>query len=919
MKLSSRLVSPSLLALLALAAPLARADVNSLQRSFTQPLDNTKPMARWWWFGPAVTKPELEREMNFMKQGGFGGFEVQPVYPMAVDGEKPGLKNLKFLSPEFFDVLNFTAAKAKELNLRMDLTLGSGWPYGGPMFTVDEAAGRVRPQSVPVTAGQTSVPAPALRAGESYVAAYVDGQTGENPFREVEIRDNAAQLPADGAAKSVLFFIGSHTGMQVKRPAYGAEGYVIDSYSTKVVDKFIHEIAEPELKALGTNLPYSVFCDSLEVAGEDWTGDFLAEFQKRRGYDLRPWLPALTTDAGPKTKDIRHDWGQTLTELYNENFVGRMTKWSEANHTKFRVQGYGTPPAALFSYAYANLPEGEGFGWKNLGMSRWAASASHLLGQPVTSSETWTWLHSPVFRATPLDMKAEADLHFLQGINQLIAHGWPYTPETIEYPGWRLYASAVFDEKNPWWIVMPDITAYLQRMSSLLRQGTPANDVALYLADSDAWASFTPGRVAMNSSLIQALGRDITGRILDAGYNLDFFDDGLLDRRGKVDGAALTFGDVHYKIVVLAGVERIPLKTMRQLEQFAKNGGIVVATRRLPALAPGFKTSEADSQEVAAIAQRLFKAPNAPGVFVEDEANFAGAVNARLKPDVAFTAAAPEIGVVHRHTDGGEVYFLANTGNTPKAVQATFRVSGLQPEWWDPMTGRVTPAIVASAAAGTTTVALNLEAYGSQVLTFTSRKLPVAPVAKATALPAPLDLSTGWTVSFGPNAAPQPMNALKSWTEDDATRHFSGVATYRKSVDVPANLLQAGVGLQLNFGEGKPATPGRGMQRMQALLEAPVREAAVVYVNGQRAGSVWHPPYVLDVSGLLKTGSNDIRIEVANLAVNTMASKPIPDYRETYKAVIAQFGDRFQPQDMNQIQPITAGLLGPIQLVATAK
>ena len=67
---------------------------------------------------------------------------------------------------------------------------------------------------------------------------------------------------------------------------------------------------------------------------------------------------------------------------------------------------------------------------------------------------TWTWLHSPTFRATPLDVKAEADIHFLQGINQLIGHGWPYSAPGVEYPGWRFYAAAVFNENNPWWIVM---------------------------------------------------------------------------------------------------------------------------------------------------------------------------------------------------------------------------------------------------------------------------------------------------------------------------------------------------------------------------------------------------------------------------------------------------------------------------------
>ena len=102
------------------------ADVAQLQRSFDRPPDDAKAMVRWWWFGPAVTNPELEREMKFMKEGGFGGFEVEPIYPMALDDEKTGLKNLKLLSPEFFSALKVTTATEKGLGLRMNVTRGSG-------------------------------------------------------------------------------------------------------------------------------------------------------------------------------------------------------------------------------------------------------------------------------------------------------------------------------------------------------------------------------------------------------------------------------------------------------------------------------------------------------------------------------------------------------------------------------------------------------------------------------------------------------------------------------------------------------------------------------------------------------------------------------------------------------------------------
>jgi hypothetical protein len=772
--------------------------------------------------------------------------------------------------------------------------------------------------------------------------------TYRNFYQPMEIRDNAAWLvqPVKGPAP-VLFFISSHTGMKVKRAAVGAEGYVVDHYDAAAMQKFIKELAGPELAACGPNPPTAVFCDSLEVFNTDWTPNLLDEFKRRRGYDLTPNLPALVTDVGAKTEDIRRDWGRTLTEVYTDNFVAPLQSWAAGHGTQFRIQGYGTPPAALFSYASAALPEGEGTGWKGFGSLRWASSASHLLGKPVTSSETWTWLHRPVFRATPLDMKAVADTYFLQGSNQLIGHGWPYTAEGVPDPGWRFYASAVFDEKNPWWIVMPDVAAYLQRTSFLLRQGTPANDVALYLPNDDAWAKFVPGHVAMNAMVASCIGPDIPRAILDAGHNFDGFDDQLLALRGKVDGGNLAFGDVRYPAVVLAGVERMPLATLHALDAFARAGGILIATRRLPSIVPGFTATEADQGELRRIVHRLFVEPDAPGIFLPDEDGFAAALNRRLPPDAGFASAAPDVGIVHRHTADAEIYFLANTGGEPVRVPTAFRVAGLQPEWWDLMNGRVEPAAVVQRTGEATTVEVNLPAYGSRALVFSSRQLPTHGAAASRGpAPAPLDLSRGWTVTFGAGAKPVAMEQLQSWTEIEATRNFSGVATYEKSIAVPDGLLQAGLSQELNFGEAKPpAGSARGGRRQAAAppndgtaastppaggragrggrggagggsletFAAPVREAAVVYVNGQRAGSVWHPPYVLDITGLLKSGDNVIRVDVANLALNAMAAHPLPDYT----ALNARYGERFLYQEPGLIVAQPAGLLGPITLVAT--
>ena len=155
------------------AAPVAPATVADLRTSFAKPPDDARMMVRWWWFGPAVTKPELERELRSMKEGGIGGFEVQPTYPLTLDDPQRGLRNFPYLSDEFLDDLRFTAEKAHDLGLRFDLTLGSGWPFGGPHTPITLASGRLRVDHVPVPANAASVPIPAIAEGEKFIAAFL--------------------------------------------------------------------------------------------------------------------------------------------------------------------------------------------------------------------------------------------------------------------------------------------------------------------------------------------------------------------------------------------------------------------------------------------------------------------------------------------------------------------------------------------------------------------------------------------------------------------------------------------------------------------------------------------------------------------------------------------------------------------------
>jgi len=899
---------------ISLAVPLLHAQRNpalassadslaALQQGFASPPIDARPMMRWWWFGPAVEPAELASELQTMKAGGIGGVEIQPVYPLALDDPQKGIRNMEFLSPDFLKRVGFAANTAHQLGMRVSITLGSGWPYGGAWVPVTESAGRLRIVTTAIPVDQPSVAVPSMENGENLLAAFITSGTPEHydadrAEQAQEIKEGRLQTPTNSRGPRVaLFFISSRTGQQVKRPAWGAEGFVIDHFSATAVQDHLKNVAEPLVRAFGGYPPYSVFSDSLEVYESDWTPGFLTEFRNRRGYDLTPHLPELVAGTGPEAADLRYDWGRTLAQLIDENYLAAINSWAHAHHTEFRSQSYGIPAVTLSSNARVDLPEGEGSQWHGpFSYTRWATSASHLDSRPVTSSETWTWLHSPAFRATPLDMKAEADTFFLQGINQLMGHGWPYSPPSAAEPGYSFYAAAVFNNHNPWWIVMPDVTAYLTRMSWLLRQGKPANDIAVLLPEEDAQARYRPGKASVSDQMADLLGPDLVPAILDAGYNFDFIDAEAIDRVG-----------IHYPILVIPNIDRLPLAAYRKIQAYARSGGFVIATRKPPSRAPGLVDGPRDTPAVQQISQELF-APGAPNAkLVEKTSDLGAAIAGFLKPDVALDPPSPEVGFIHRRLPNADLYFLANTGNRPHSFTATFRAQRHAASWWDPFSGKV------SSAGSGPAVSMTLAPYESRVLVFTDR--PIAQKAtEAVTHFAPVDLSRDWKVTLDRTGVSETMPTLHSWADDEAGKYYSGTATYTRTVNLPPDIPHGGAAM-LDFGVGKPVERTQlNLPGMRTWFDAPLRDAAVVYVNGKRAGSVWHPPFVLDIRPWLHTGPNELKIVVANTAINELAARAPADYRLLW----LRYGKRFAPQDMDHLEPLPSGILGPLRLVSAA-
>jgi hypothetical protein len=907
------------------AAQQQEEELARLEKAFANPPDDCRIMMRWWWFGPAVTKPELQRELEQMKALGIGGVEIAALYPLALDDPKTGFHNQAFLSNEHIDAIRFAAAAARKLGLRVDITLGSGWPFGGPHIPVTQAAGALRVETVAVGVGAESIAVPDIGAGEQLIAVFLAPARAERVLlaeaKQLSpiVKNGRLQIaPPLKDAMRAIFFVSSRTGMTVKRPAIGAEGFVLDHYDQAAIETHLRAVGDRLMEAFGDQPPYAVFSDSLEDYGSNWTGDLLEQFRVRRGYDLTPYLPALIGDAGPLTAAVRHDWGKTLTELANERFLVPLHAWAQEHHTLLRSQTYGFPPVTLSSNRYADLPEGEGKSsllmWREFSDTRWAASAGHLFGRPVISSETWTWLHSPAFRATPLDMKAEADLHFLQGINQLVGHGWPYSPAEAGEPGWRMYAAAALNAHNPWSFAMPELARYLQRVSFALRQGKPANDVALLLPNDDVWSTFavrsdstkpvitgsgfnTAGsNFSMDESMGNAVVHTAIQQVLDSGLNVDFIDADAIDAVG-----------IPYAALILPAVDRLPVKTYEKIEEYARHGGVVIAAHGLPSTAPGLLDAESDGKRIREISQRLFSASDAAGHFVADENQLGAALTTKITPDVEFSPKAPRIGFIHRRLASGDLYFIANTSNQAQHVQATFRHAAKFAEWWDPFTGAVFRVEKVAP------LELDLQPYEARLILLTDSgtqlgKTEQTVVARAKTI----DLATDWTVTFGEPGQSIPMATLHSWSDEPGLKYYSGEASYLKTFELAAPELTHGMKAVLDFGEGTPIEEPTTLPQfnMRAYLEGPVREAAEVYVNGELAGFVWHPPYTLDVTRFLKVGKNELRIVVGNTAINSMAGRALPSYR----LLNQRYGERFVPQDMGNLEALPSGILGDVRL-----
>ena len=954
-----------------------------LKDLFLNPPHSARPMTRWWWFGGAATPQEITRELSLMSESGLRGVELQPVYPLEVDDPKRGMRNIRYFSLEWFDLLRHTIKETRRLGLQFDLTLGSGWPYGGPFIPIELAARRAH-VLIQETVGPGSFSwllTPELGESESIIAALAipvlptgqpDIQHSHVITEQIRRRTKYGELMGVGFESwavppglwRIMVFIDGPTGQQVKRPTLGMEGYVIDHFSRQAMDLFLDAAGSQvlhELKDVADPPFHSVFCDSLEVYGADWTPGLMKEFEERRGYELTPYLPALWQDAGPSTPHIRYDYHLTLSDLMLENFFGPLAEWSQRHGMTARFQAHGAMADVMHGYALAHIPEGEHIeGGDEYAVDiqhrRLASSAGHIYQKPVISAETYSWLRMPLFMVTLEMMKAATDAQFLDGINQIVNQGFSYSPAQAGQPGWVFYASTVINHNNIWWRHYNHLAKYVQRVSALLQQGVAVNPVGVYVSLADVYTKYGIGALNMDVEIERQLGTELCLELRRSGYDFDLINDDALARLASVHAGRLCLGSGAYFVIIVPHVEYMPPESLECLLRFVQEGGILIFAGRLPATAPGLKDNDARSARLASILKTLWG-----GILPRrDDFVACGKGKVLLSPyDSAVLARLPEVlppdfeilrvggssestqqraretvGFLHRKLDDVDLYFVSNISSLLRDLRVQFSVGHKIPQRWNPESGEIDDTLVfqhatrAGSNSPVTEVQLRLAPYESCFVVFSPTgngpaithtdwfgPLKIEEVGGKTQVTGLIPKSgeyfltdaAGQTHRFRVNGVPEPIALNGPWRLTLADKSALTLTQLQSWNDLPEGKDYSGWGVY----EADFELASLGEQLEWALDLGTVHETAQAVLNGVDLGSAWKGSRILFCSNALKVGTNRLKVEVGNLWIHRVQSLPKPDR----KALAETFGIRWGTYGEIKPEEIPAsGLLGPVQL-----
>jgi hypothetical protein len=610
---------------------------------------------------------------------------------------------------------------------------------------------------------------------------YRHPETAETPAGSVidpeSVVDITGHMDAQGRLRwsapagewTILRLGHTSTGVENHPSPEGGGGLECDKYSRAAMDShFEHFFAKllPALESLAAKGSAGALIDSYEVGFQNWTLEFPEEFEKRRGYDLRRYLPAMTgrvVGSGEVSDRFLWDVRRTQADMMADNYYGRFAELCHEHGLTAYAEPYsGGPFEEMQIGSRVDRPMGEfwvGSGFPSDSRTvKLAASIAHVNGQPVVGAESFTgWPMFSKWQEYPYSMKARGDWMYTLGLNQYIFHRYAHQPHPDAVPGMTMGRwGSHLERTNTWWEQGAEWLGYVARCQHVLQQGLFVADLAYYTGEDAPQTN--PSKAELEPEP-------------PPGHDYDTVNAEAIRTRMKVEGGRIVLPDgMSYRVLVLPEKASMTLDVLRRVRDLVEQGACIVGPRprRSPSLV-GYPASDAEFRQVAAEVWGDLDGKHATRrTFGKGHVSWGQPLSGVLDelsvpPDFEYTARSTDAAVssIHRRVGHVELYFLANRRRRSEDLVCTFRVDGKRPELWDAVSGEIAHAAIYDVEGGRVRVPVRLDPAGSVFVVF---RAPVtgmhldtitrnnAPLAGTMPFPAPesglhRDVSGDFTVS----------------------------------------------------------------------------------------------------------------------------------------------------------------------------
>ncbi|GHT38409.1 glycosyl hydrolase family 2 [Bacteroidia bacterium] len=863
-----------------------RTDSDMLFKAFRNPPVTARPFVRWWWNGDKLDAKEILRELDVLKEAGIGGVEINPIgFP---GGDDLSIPSMEWLSPEWIEMVKVALKGAEERGMICDMLVGTGFPFGAETLTRDEQTQLMTLSSLKVEGPATitldaddlfakaspeiySPHKDTLKEVYALCLAPVQMDTFAAPeWLTFDKNTNPIRITVP-AGEHILYALIKLTGYQaVIFGAPGGSGPVLNHYDKTVVRNFLNRISDNLLpKLTGITGFRSMFCDSMELEGANWCNDLLAEFKRRKGYDVLPYLPFILVRVGHMGKPIkggeitqldgtakeeidrvRYDFFTTCVDLMNERFLGTYNEWCHRHGLKSRVQAYGREFHPLDASLLIDIPECESWeDFGNCGINKYVASAAHYTGKKIISCEELT-NGSTFFNATLERLKLTGDMSNLSGVNHSILHGFNYSPLEVPFPGWVRYGSFL-SERNLWWPWFKLFTAYKTRLSLVLQESEAFADIAVMHPLADMWALYGTQREPFPAQHPK-YQYSVWDSIHKNGNSCDYTSEFII-RQSVVENGFLTYNSRKYHTLILVEVESIMPATAEKLANFVKKGGKLIFVGKEPYKSPGLKDYKKNDRKVAQTISTLKRTHSSRVFTVEAPGDdliawFKGVQQkCGIKPYMEIDQPNLYVNQIRQRTKDKDIFFVSNCNADKRFVlKAAFPESKGRAWLWDIETGErcLYPAAVGN------TLTLDLPPAASQLIVFdTTAEDTPAPLLPAETQGTELQK---WHLSMEHiNGTTQKRNitALSDLSTDKTTRSFAGHLLYEQTIDSSESYNWLDLGKVYGISE--------------------------VVLNGEKLGCHWYGRHLYRIpEHLAKAGKKTIQIKVTTTLGNYFKSNP---------------------------------------------